>query len=148
MQLLVSFEEREICSLLMLLSYLQLLIFLQLPPRIRTFLWRAGNDILPVGCALTRRHLGGDPNCPLCYTSSESTAYSFFECSGFVRTWEAEPFNIIIPRRHTNFPEWLRFLRSGIDTEVFLLACVVCWRIWWFRNRIVHERWREQVSIS
>lgn len=40
--------------------------------------------------------------------------------------------------RLTNFAEWLRFLRSRLDAGVFVLACVVCWRIWWIRNRIVH----------
>lgn len=102
---------------------------LQLPPKIRTFLWRACNDFLPMSSTLTRRHLGGDPYCPLCYTSLESTAHPFFECSRLVKIWKAESFNIVLPRSHTNFVEWLRFLHSRLDNWVFTLACVVCWRI-------------------
>lgn len=74
--------------------------------------------------ALTRRHLGGDPCCPLCYTSLESTALPFFECSRFVKIWEAEPFNIVLPRSQSNFVEWLRSLHSQLDKWVFTLTCV------------------------
>lgn len=112
---------------------------LQLPPKVRTFLWRAVNEIIPVRVALTRSHLRWDPFCPLCNMALDSTVHPFFECPRFVRIWEMEPFNINIPRLHTNFAEWFRFLRGQLNAGVFELACVVCWRIWWTRNRAVHE---------
>lgn len=112
---------------------------LQLPPKIRTFLWRAAHHILPVRAALMRRHLGWDPFCLLCGLALESTVHPFFECPRIARMWEAEPFNITIPRTHTNFAEWFRFLKSRLDRRAFELACVVCWCIWWMRNRYVHE---------
>lgn len=34
---------------------------LQLPPKIRTFLWRACNEIIPVRANLVKRRIGGDP---------------------------------------------------------------------------------------
>lgn len=112
---------------------------LQLPPKIRTFLCRACHDILPVRVALVKRHLGGDPFCPLCHMALESTAHPFFECPIFARVWTVEPFNISMPGMHTKKKKWFRFLRSQLDIEAFTLACVVCWRVWWTRNRLVHE---------
>lgn len=34
----------------------------------------------------------------------------------------AEPFNLLLPRIHTNFAEWLRYLRGKLDAEVFVLV--------------------------
>lgn len=78
---------------------------LQLPLKVRTFLWRACHDILSVRVALKKRHLGGDPFCSWCNLASESTAHPFFECPRFVQIWVAATFNITIPGRHTNFTE-------------------------------------------
>lgn len=49
------------------------------------------------------------------------------------------PSNSTLPDMHTNFTEWFRWLRSNLDTDRFTWACVVCWRIWWVRNQVVHN---------
>lgn len=60
---------------------------LELPPKVRTFLWRACNDILPVKVNLMRRHIGGDPYCPFCRKGLEYTSHLFFECEVFKDIW-------------------------------------------------------------
>lgn len=58
---------------------------LQLPPKVRTFLWIACNDIVPIQLVLMKRQVGGDPYCPFCRLSLETTTHIFFECSWFKR---------------------------------------------------------------
>lgn len=111
---------------------------LQLPPKIRTFLWRACNDILPVNGVLTRRHIIGNPFCPVCGKDIETTIHPFFGCPGFAWVWGAAPFNVLLPLGSSNFAESLGLLKAKLGDKVFILACVVLWKIWWWRNRWVH----------
>lgn len=111
---------------------------LQLPPKVRTFLWRASNDILPVKVNLMRRRMGSDPFCPFCKTELEYTAHLFFECEVFKDLWRASPFNFSLPVQVTNFSNWLHFVRTRTDSKGATLASVICWRIWYLRNQLVH----------
>lgn len=120
---------------------------LQLPPKVRTFLWRACNDIIPVRVTVMHRHLGSDPYCSLCCLHLESTSHIFFECPWFSWIWSVPPFDLVLPTRHTNFIEWFRWLRDELDMDGFILACVVCWRIWLARNQLAHGS-TERVELN
>lgn len=111
---------------------------LQLPPKVRTFLWRACNDIIPVRAAMVRRKMGHDPFRQLCNSGLENTAHPFFECPRFQHVWRAPPFTLFLPRVRQSFVAWYRLLRSNLDVQSLGLATVVCWRIWWIRNQVVH----------
>lgn len=51
---------------------------------------------------------------------------------------QAPSFGISLPAVQTNFVEWFRFLRGKLDSDCFILACVVYWRMWWVSNQVVH----------
>lgn len=87
---------------------------------------------------LVRRGLGGDPFCPFCLNQLETTAHIFFECDRFAEIWGHSPFSISLPHEQWPFANWFRFLRTKLDGEECLLAAVVCWRVWWLRNQLIH----------
>lgn len=88
---------------------------LQLPPKIRVFLWRACNEILPSKATLVHRKVGGDPYCSWCKGKIETTSHPFFECSRSALVWCAQPFTLFLPARNINFLGWLRILKSNLD---------------------------------
>lgn len=42
-----------------------------------------------------------------------------------------------------NFLGCLRLLRQNLDPDGCSLAVVICWRLWWHRNQIVHGQSNE-----
>lgn len=69
----------------------------------------------------------------------ETTAHVFFECRCMTQIWKAPPFHLRLPSETMGFGAWLRWLRSNLEGEALVVACIVCWRIWWWRNQVVHE---------
>lgn len=112
---------------------------LQVPPKIRKFLWRACHEIIPTRTALVRRHVGSNPFCEFCKLKMETGAHLFFHCSYVTSIWMEEPFLLSQPIATPNFAMGLRKLKERLSKEVFLLACVVLWNVWYFRNGILHE---------
>lgn len=53
---------------------------LRVPPKVRTFLWRACHEILPTRVALMRRHVGANPYCEFCLKEVEKVTHILFAC--------------------------------------------------------------------
>lgn len=58
------------------------------PPRIKTFLWRALDNNLPVRTNLIRRGVEVDNECPLCGLEEESIGHLFFDCQVARGIWQ------------------------------------------------------------
>lgn len=67
---------------------------LNIPPKVRMFLWRAVLDILPHRAELFRRKIASSPFCELCPQSEETTTHVFQLCRGMDRIWSAPPFSL------------------------------------------------------
>lgn len=87
---------------------------------------------------LVRRSICGDPFCPFCAYHLETTEHLFFQCEWFAAIWESEPFYLTPPPEQWGFANWFQWLRAQLDDEGSFLAGVVCWRVWWVRNQLVH----------
>lgn len=64
---------------------------LLVPPKVKTFIWRAIKNSLPVKENLTARGISGDALCPLCKSGNESQEHMSFWCLYFVIIWFAGP---------------------------------------------------------
>lgn len=53
---------------------------LPVPPKIRMFLWRACNGILPNKVELFRRRIADSPFCSRCESGVETNVHGLFEC--------------------------------------------------------------------
>lgn len=115
---------------------------LKVPPKVRTFLWRACHEIIPTRAALTRRHVGTNPFYELCSNMEETGSHLFFQCSFFSCIWCEEPFSLTLQASIQSFAAWVRQLQDSLNEAKFGLASVVCWNIWNFRNGWVHSSTR------
>lgn len=111
---------------------------LNLPPKIRVFLWRACLGILPHVLELFRRHIISSPICVSCGVASETTFYVFMECRGVAEIWRAQPFRL--PEVDAHASMWMIFsvMKTHLAKEWLLVAVVICWKIWQVRNSEVH----------
>lgn len=111
---------------------------LKVPPKIRTFLWRACHDIIPVRATLVRRHVVSNPYCDFCRIGVETGSHIFFECPFFGKIWSDPPFSLSSSVVAPNLAARLGWLRDKLDSAAFSLAVVVLWNIWNFRNGFQH----------
>lgn len=60
---------------------------LDVPPKVRIFLWRVLREVLPCKSSLLRRHVELDPTCPVCATAEESAFHVLYSCSFARSCW-------------------------------------------------------------
>lgn len=111
---------------------------LDIPPKLRMFLWRACRNILPTQVELFRRRISVNPMCPECQLEPETTAHTLMECRGLKEIWSGAPF--FLPRVDRNATMWTIFahLKDCLPRELFLLGLVLCWKVWAIRNDQLH----------
>lgn len=60
---------------------------LNIPPKVRSFIWRAYSNILPTRENLHRRRVKVEPRCELCCQQPESTSHLLWECPFARNVW-------------------------------------------------------------
>ena len=60
---------------------------LQVPNKIKHFVWRVCNNALPTKCNLKRRHIANSNICELCNDASEDALHAFCFCSHVAPMW-------------------------------------------------------------
>ncbi|XP_012857529.1 PREDICTED: uncharacterized protein LOC105976816 [Erythranthe guttata] len=68
----------------------------------------------------------------------ETTLYAIFGCEGVRQLWKQAPFHLSHFDDGNPFWSWLEYLEQTLAKEYFLLAVVVCWKVWEMRNRQLH----------
>ncbi|KAK3218996.1 hypothetical protein Dsin_012966 [Dipteronia sinensis] len=116
---------------------------MELPSKIKIFLWKACHNWLPKMVNLARRRVSVDGFCPVCKNNYETTLHAIWGCSGLkvVRS----SFGFLKGMNSGKFQEFQDFFNSCVqtlDSDVMVLLCVIWWRNWHLRNQLVHESGR------
>ncbi|KAM6571333.1 hypothetical protein CsatA_015413 [Cannabis sativa] len=112
---------------------------LNLPPKVRIFVWKLFHTSLPVAAELYRRHIANSPYCSICNSCEETIIHALFYCPRAKSVWD-------LSNLHINFQtlgqssgaDILIQLSSTLSTPDFELFIVFCWNIWHERNAIYH----------
>ncbi|XP_012852902.1 PREDICTED: uncharacterized protein LOC105972486 [Erythranthe guttata] len=59
-------------------------------------------------------------------------------CRSILQLWLGSPFYLKLNGEFPSFWTWLQFLKMSLSNDNFLLAVVVCWKLWDLRNNIIH----------
>ncbi|CAN6681158.1 unnamed protein product [Malus baccata var. baccata] len=110
---------------------------LDMPPKIRHFLWVSLHLGLPTGKALFTRRLSSSPSCPLCQSADETVEHVFLRCPWVAAVWFGGALNYKVDV--VGIDSWARWLQavfssnwgSSADRQWFqAYVSFSCWFIW------------------
>lgn len=105
---------------------------LQVPQKVKVFLWRGLNGCLPTKCNIQSRMVQVDDVCPLCGVDKETTSHCFIHYSFAISCWYT-----VCPEtsfdNSMNFSTWFSYILEHLTRKVGMIS-MVCWSIWRARN--------------
>ncbi|XP_031103094.1 uncharacterized protein LOC116006746 [Ipomoea triloba] len=106
---------------------------IKVPPKWKTFLWRALSDILPVTTNLLLKRVEVDPSCPMCGFGHESVMHALVLCDFTQLVWHEShlAFSNILG---DNFTLWFTNLLCSLPEDDVFLAVVILYHVWKARN--------------
>ncbi|GAA0163845.1 hypothetical protein LIER_19617 [Lithospermum erythrorhizon] len=115
---------------------------LKVSPRVKSFIWKCVNNILPTKDRLRRRGVLVNSNYVLCKNASENLLHLFLHCPFSCRMWFSTPLNMCTTGYPwASFKEWwahmsTQFHTLGCPENLDSVACVL-WYLWKYRNGVV-----------
>lgn len=117
---------------------------LDLPERLKVFIWKCVKGILAVKKGLSSRMHHLSPICPLCASDEESITHLFLQCPLTVPVWAGTPFLTapVDQAADFSFKNWLldwilQLTASTTDLDTFRHFIAILWAIWKTRNEQV-----------
>lgn len=99
---------------------------LKIPPKIKSFLWRASTNCLPTRDMLLTKRVPVIITCPVCNEYPESCLHIFTQCAYAESVWGK--LNISFDLGNINsFSEWLDWVFQHYSKEKVLDIVMVCW---------------------
>ncbi|XP_057779717.1 uncharacterized protein LOC130998303 [Salvia miltiorrhiza] len=116
---------------------------MDVPPKVRHFLWRAARNNLPTKENLLSRGLTVGGECPICRSGYENTWHIFFACPFAETCWRTSnlfPHVDSITARSDSFTQALTRVLDDKNVNRKANVGMILWQIWRDRNTVV---WKE-----
>lgn len=114
---------------------------LQLPHKVKVFIWRFCRNVVPVRRRLSARGIRIPITCPMCSIDIEHMSHLFFDCEFAVGCWQHA--NIWYDWSDVeNAHVWLLEKISYAPADEAARISIVLWGVWYWRNKKV---WDEKV---
>ncbi|KAL5800890.1 hypothetical protein ACOSQ3_032522 [Xanthoceras sorbifolium] len=114
---------------------------LNIPPKIKIFIWRVCLNAIPSLFNLCSRKIVVDPCCSRCGDAPESSAHALFWCSSVRPIWESTVFwDILNLQCHISCFDlilWVFVRAKRAELEEF---CMILWGVWSERNAVCHSK--------
>ena len=69
---------------------------LNIPPKVKTFIWRVYSNVVPSMDNLWKKKIVKDPSCPCCGSYVESVAHALFGCKKARKVWSGTVFSSLV----------------------------------------------------
>ncbi|KAL5572899.1 hypothetical protein UlMin_022496 [Ulmus minor] len=121
---------------------------LRIPSKIRVFLWKAYHNWIPSLANLARHGVPTHRRCPNCNETDDTTLHALWGCKIL------EPLKVLcdsfirfkLPPQ-CDLKEFLLTANDCLSLENMEFLCVLLWRIWFRRNKWIHEQlWLDDES--
>ncbi|XP_040372858.1 uncharacterized protein LOC112194030 [Rosa chinensis] len=118
---------------------------MQVPPKLKTFLWVLCHGKLLTNAHRVKRNLTDDDTCPICRCNSESLSHLFKDCPAALNVWNS--FTLPQPVKFTFSMSWEGWLQANLFCKAKCNAgnpwcstfAFICWFIWKWRNKHIFE---------
>ena len=108
---------------------------LNVPNKIRHFLWRAANDSLPTKKNLQKRNIIQDTTCERCGGEIEDGIHAIWGCQMIKQVWwELEKCREFLNENFASFRDLLQGILAQKNLNVAELFAFIGWSIWHDRN--------------
>ncbi|XP_031090853.1 uncharacterized protein LOC115995843 [Ipomoea triloba] len=111
---------------------------IKIPPKWKTFLWRALTNTLPVTTNLVIRRVEVDLECPKCGLDHETIVHALISCDYAQQVWNESGLTIP-PHEDGSFTAWFSSLMRGLTGEEVRLAAALLYHLWRARNSAVWD---------
>ncbi|KAL5556985.1 hypothetical protein UlMin_039221 [Ulmus minor] len=121
---------------------------LRIPSKIRIFLWKAYHNWVPSLVNLAKHGVPTQKRCPICNETDDTTLHALWGCKIL------EPLKVLcdsfirfkLPPQ-CDLKEFLLTANDRLSLENMEFLCVLLWRIWFRRNKWIHEQmWLDDES--
>ena len=110
---------------------------LQVPNKVKHFLWRASRESLPTKLNLFSRHVLPDKFCNLCKEHPEDTIHCLWLCDGVKGIWLSDPvFSSLQSKVSRYFGDLVKSVLAETSPNVDALFSMVARCIWVRRNKL------------
>ena len=114
---------------------------LNVPPKVRSLLWRASSNILPTKDNLQRRKVRVDDRCEFCTQHIETTCHVLWECPFARNVWALAGRRIQkCSNSASDFFELFRSMTTRLNQQELELWTVIVWALWNARNKYHFEK--------
>ncbi|XP_019171115.1 PREDICTED: uncharacterized protein LOC109166684 [Ipomoea nil] len=112
---------------------------MKVPPKWKTFMWRAVCDILPTTANLIIKRVDIDPTCQKCGLMHEDVMHALVACDYSKLVWNITglPITNIIT---DSFPAWLIAALAILTEEQIGILVAILYHLWQSRNSAVWEK--------
>lgn len=106
---------------------------LNVPAKVRLFLWRICSDSLPLNPVLAARHVEVNALCPVCNLEQETSLHALVSCQFAIAVWATSCIGIFSPAAGT-FLAWWNAVCNKFKADDVCVVAMTLWAIWNNRN--------------
>ena len=120
---------------------------LNVPNKVKSFMWRASKNILLTKVNLCSRKVIDDPICEACKEGAKSSGHIFWDCVKVHKVWQLTSiFFAAYGMVFSSFANFLWHLKFGLclSNELLELVAMVAWSVWFSRNEARQGKARQQ----
>uniref|UniRef100_A0A7N2LAI0 Reverse transcriptase zinc-binding domain-containing protein n=1 Tax=Quercus lobata TaxID=97700 RepID=A0A7N2LAI0_QUELO len=121
---------------------------LNVPPKIRTFIWRACSNCLPTRDNLHRRRVRVEPTCELCKQEPETTTHILWTCPFARNVWALIKGKIQkCSNGDSDFFLLFKQMQTKLSKQELETWAVTASALWNARNKVYFEQFQPQPHI-
>ena len=112
---------------------------LNLPIKIKLFIWKAILDIIPCNYNLFLRKVAPSPMCRICGKTEETTLHTLWDCNLSKKVWAKIGWNLpsVSP---ISFSGLFEFVSTSLPLDQVELFGYLVWLMWAERNNVTHGK--------
>ncbi|KAK6157968.1 hypothetical protein DH2020_005282 [Rehmannia glutinosa] len=118
-------------------GYWRKLWSIQIPPKVKHFVWKVSRDCIPTRVNLVRKNIMVDQCCVICQKGLENCWHVFLSCDFAAGCWEYARLKREIDKWMDitdSFADFLHNILLNVDSNCAAKICMVMWNIWRQRN--------------